>query len=314
MKTKISVILTTYNVEKYIKESIMSLINQNFTDYEVIVLDDGSKDKTLEIVKKYSDNFDFIKLRSYENLKGGTLRDEGFKASKGEYIIFLDGVDIFHEDLLYKMYEKIKTEKADICICNSFEFLGNKKNILKRHFHKTLPYGWAWDKLIKRSLIEKNKEVFSSLKSANNILFASLSCFLAQKIVKIDDCLVYRRIMDDSLTLNRNDENVFEALLELKENLEKQGIYEKLEKDFKLVAMQSIVHYYGMIKEKNKRFLIFKAIKEYEKDFHILALGNVIKEYTKDFEIYKRAVLVNSFLSFRIQLKLFGLKKENDIV
>ena len=310
MKIRISVILIAHNVEKYVNDSILSLINQNFTDYEVIILDDCSTDKTFEIAKKYADNFDFIKLYSYPHIKGGVLREEGFKLSKGEYVIFLEGEDIFHEDFLYKMYEKIKTEGAEVAICNSFEFLGSKKNILKKHHHKAVPYTWAWDKLVKRSLIEKNKIVFSSIDSANDILFTSIACFLASKIVKLDDYLVYKRIRDDSLISNRNEENIFTALLEVKENLEKRGVFDKFENDFKIIALQAIVWHYSTMKDKNKRFIIFKAIKEYEKDFHILSLKNVSKEYILDFELYKKAVTINSFFNFKLQAKFLNFKKK----
>lgn len=309
MKKKISVILTTYNIEKYIKESLLSLINQNFNDYEIIVLDDGSNDLTLNVIQKYTKSFDFIKLYSFSNLNAGELRNEGIKLSKGEYIIFLDGDDIFHEDFLYRMYEKIKTEKADICICNSFEFSKNKKNILKKHFHKTIPYSWAWDKLIKKSLIEKNKIQFSKLKSSNDILFTYLCCFLSDKIVKIDDILIYRRIRENSLTSNRNEENVFLAVLELQENLKERNIYETFEKEFKIIAMQTILWHYTSSKNKNKMLIIYKAMREYEKDFHIADLNHVNKEYSNDLELYKKAIASNSYFSFKIQNKILDFKK-----
>lgn len=310
MKTRISVILTTHNVEKYLKESILSLINQNFTDYEILIVDDNSADKTPDIAKKYSENFDFIRFHSFSNIKGGKLMDEAFKLSKGEYVIFLNGDDIFHEDFLYKMYEKIKLEQADIAICNSYEFLGNKKNILKRNFHKSLPYTWAWDKLVKRSLIEKNKIVFSSLESANEILFTSVAYFLAQKIAKIDEYYVYRRIRDDAMVSFRNEEDVFTALLELKENLEKRGLFSQFENQFKIIAMQAIIWHYNTMKDKNKKYIIFKAIKEYEKDFHIRDLKDVPKEYLLDMEIYKKAITVGSFFNFKWQTRFFNFKKK----
>ena len=310
MKTRISVILTAKNVEKYLNDSILSLINQNFTDYEIIIIDDNSSDKTMEIAQKYSKSFDFIKVYSFSKLKGGTLRDEDFKLSKVEYVIFLEGEDIFHEDFLYKMYEKIKTEQAEVAICNSFEFLGNKKNVLKKHFHKSIPYSWAWDKLVKRTLVEKNKIVFSSIASANDILFTSLVCFLASKTVKLDDYLVYKRIRDDSIISNRNEENIFTSLLELKENLEKREIYHQFENNFKIIAMQAIVWHYMTIKDKNKKQIIFKAIKEYEHDFHILNLENISKEYLFDFEFYKKIISTNSFFNFKLQSKLLEFKKK----
>ena len=157
MKVRVSVILTTHNSEKYLKDSILSLVNQNFTEYEIIIADNNSSDNTTLIAKKYAENFDFIKLCSKDGLKDGALKNEAFKLSKGEFVTFQSGDDIFHEDFLYKMYEKIRIDNADIAICNSFEFVENKKNVIKKYFQKTLPYAWAWDKLVRRSLIEKEK-------------------------------------------------------------------------------------------------------------------------------------------------------------
>ena len=90
MKKKISIILTTYNIEKYIKDCLLSLINQNFTDYEIIVMDDNSTDLTVSVVEKYERSFDFIHLYKNSHIGAGELRNKGFKLSKGEYVIFLD--------------------------------------------------------------------------------------------------------------------------------------------------------------------------------------------------------------------------------
>ena len=152
---RISAILTTYNLENIISETINSLIGQSFSDFEIIIADDGSSDSTVDIIKKYAQKFDFIKPLFLPHKGCGSARNEGYKLASGKYILFLDGDDVFDCDFLYNMYKKIEEEKADIVICNSKEFVGSIKNIKKTHFHSEYPIGWAWDKMIRKSLIDE---------------------------------------------------------------------------------------------------------------------------------------------------------------
>src|SRR3990172_7360951 len=89
---KVSVIIPTYNREKYIVETLQSVFEQTFTDYEVIVIDDGSTDNTSVVLKPYLDRIVYIRK---PNGGQGSARNVGIKKAKGEYIAFLDSDDLW---------------------------------------------------------------------------------------------------------------------------------------------------------------------------------------------------------------------------
>lgn len=105
---KFSIIIPVYNVEDYIKECLDSVMNQTYKDYEVIVVNDGTKDNSMDIVKKYK-----VKTINQENQGLSVARNTGAKAARGEYIIFLDSDDTIEKDLLKELSEAIE-DKPDI--------------------------------------------------------------------------------------------------------------------------------------------------------------------------------------------------------
>ena len=92
---KFSIVIPVYNVEKYIKKCLDSVANQSFKDYEVIVVNDGTKDNSMDIVKEYD-----FKVVNQKNMGLSEARNTGVKSSTGEYIIFLDSDDYIEKDLL----------------------------------------------------------------------------------------------------------------------------------------------------------------------------------------------------------------------
>ena len=92
-KPKISILISAYNAEKYLAECIQSVLNQNYDSYELIIVNDGSTDGTLDICKNYEETNSHVRVFSWEN-KGLILaRRKGIELSCGEYILFLDADD-----------------------------------------------------------------------------------------------------------------------------------------------------------------------------------------------------------------------------
>jgi len=118
---QISVIIPTYNCAKYLPGTIESVLRQSFTDFELIVIDDGSKDETRDIVAKYKVYFKEKLIYHFQENKGpSSARNKGLSLAQGEYLVFLDSDDIWDRKFLEVMFEKIFTEKLDLVICNYF--------------------------------------------------------------------------------------------------------------------------------------------------------------------------------------------------
>lgn len=109
---KISILVPAFNAEKFISSTILSVKNQNFTDWEMIIVDDGSTDKTVEIVNSYAADDKRIKLFTQTNRGGQIARNVAFSHSNGEYIVLLDADDQILPNKLYRQ-AKILDEKSD---------------------------------------------------------------------------------------------------------------------------------------------------------------------------------------------------------
>lgn len=126
----ISIVVPTYNRANVIHKSIDSILNQTYKDFELIIVDDGSKDNTEQVVKEYHD--DRIKYVRNESEKHGpsSARNIGIKHSTGQYIAFNDSDDEWHQDKLEKQIEFLKKTRADVTFCVMRKNSGGKQEYI----------------------------------------------------------------------------------------------------------------------------------------------------------------------------------------
>jgi glycosyltransferase involved in cell wall biosynthesis len=218
LSVKISVIIPIYNSEKYLSECLESIINQTFKDIEIICINDGSKDKSEQIIKQYAKKDKRIILLNQENKGAGPARDKGIKISKGEYLSFIDSDDFFHFRTLEIAYNNIKKFNSDVLRFQYFQF--KNKNELKinekiesyniKNFSMSM--GWCcvvWNRIWKASIIKKNKISFGKLKSGqDNVFNAKIFPFL-KNIILLDVKLAYHRKVYKSLSSNYKNKSMY---------------------------------------------------------------------------------------------------------
>lgn len=163
---KISIVVPFYNVEDYIEKSLSSLKNQTLKDIEIILVDDGSKDSSTEIAKKFAKE---DKRFSYYKKKNGGLSDArnyGMKYAKGEYLAFLDSDDYIDLDMYEKMYAVAHKNNADLVETDFIWEYPDKSvvdvsKVTERSRMLVDIRVVAWNKLYRRSLIEEIGVTFS---------------------------------------------------------------------------------------------------------------------------------------------------------
>ena len=116
VEIKVSVIIPVYNVKDYVGECLDSLINQSLREIEIICVDDGSTDGTLNILRQYETTDRRIKVIQQKNQYAGVARNIGMKHAHGKYMIFLDADDFFNETLLEKTYCEAERCNADVVL------------------------------------------------------------------------------------------------------------------------------------------------------------------------------------------------------
>ena len=173
---KISIIVPVYNGESYIKKCLDSLVNQTLNEIEIIIINDGSTDKTINILNEYKEKYqDKIIVINQENMGISMSRNKGLSIARGEYIGFVDSDDHVDTTMFQKLYEKAKIKNFDI-VSSSFYFSYDKKEELgvtdlfediesddglKQYLVNLYPV--IWNKIYKRELLknEKFKKVYA---------------------------------------------------------------------------------------------------------------------------------------------------------
>ena len=139
---KVSVIVPVFNTEKYLEKCLNSLINQTLQDIEIICVNDGSTDKSADIIKKFTNKDSRFKLINQENKKQGAARNAGMKIAKGEYIGFVDSDDWVDLEYYEKLYNAAKKYNADIALATNIRTGHGKDkkrlNITEEKFVTTL--------------------------------------------------------------------------------------------------------------------------------------------------------------------------------
>ena len=191
-----SIILPVYNSERFISNTIESVLNQTFKDYELIIINDGSTDKTFDICKKYSEDNKNIYLINQKNLGASEARNKGIYNAKNEYLIFLDSDDELDSDFLEVLNRKLESNKVDVLFFG-FKLIEDgrvRKNILdiKSNDFKNIIYelisndvfGYQCCKAIKRNIIIDNNICLDKKISINEDLV--FTCNILDFTSKID--------------------------------------------------------------------------------------------------------------------------------
>ncbi len=121
-KNKVSIIIPVYNVEKYLKECVDSIIRQNYENWEVLLVDDGSKDSSSAICDEYSSKDSRIITIHQENAGPSRARNHGLDKSTGQFVMFVDSDDHIEQNMIRKMIDTINDNEADLVICGYARF------------------------------------------------------------------------------------------------------------------------------------------------------------------------------------------------
>lgn len=205
---KYSIIIPAYNAEKYIARCIQSIINQNYKDLEMIIVNDGSNDLTLEILKGY--DCDFLKIISVENGGVSRARNIGLNHAKGDFIIFVDSDDFLRDDFFARLddinpkkgctyvfdYQKVIGDVAQENITSNIKnVIISKQEVLNFcvksncNPYKNTRFNTVWGKLFDRNVLNKVR-FDENLSVGEDALFFLEAAILSERVIYIN-CLMY---------------------------------------------------------------------------------------------------------------------------
>ena len=277
---KISIIVPVYNTAKYLDKCIQTLINQTLENIEIIFIDDGSEDNSVEILKNYAKKDKRIRILKQNHKRQGAARNYGLSIAQGEYIGFVDSDDWVKLDMFEKLYYQAKETDSDIVMCsmNTFEDGTNKiivntyntLDIFNQKFFEntftpqdTLNFIFnisvsPYNKIYRKNLIAKNNIKFPESVYFEDNAFFFKSWLNAKKISLLNQKLYQYRKSTASTTKNdKNKLDIFKTLDLTKNILEENNYYNRLKTDYFRYKSASLQYWFGSIQNKRIKFLFF---------------------------------------------------------
>ena len=307
---KVSVIIPVYNVETYLRQCLDSVAGQTLKEIEIICVDDGSTDGSLNILKEYEAKDSRFRILIQANAGAGAARNNGMRHAKGEYFSFLDSDDFFEPQMLEKAYERAERDQADFVVYKSDQYQTETKEFKDVSWvvrEKELPpyqpfnhrqmtdnvfkvfVGWAWDKLFRRSFVEQYHLTFQEQRTSNDMLFVFSAVALAKRISLVPEVLAHqRRDVKDSLSKTRENswDCFYHALTALRDELKKEGLYAELERDYINYALHFSLWNYNTLSEPTKSRLKEKMEKEWFAELGIAGKDRKYFYNKKEFDQY----------------------------
>lgn len=294
---KVSIVMPVYNAEKYLKEALDSVVHQSYKNLEIICVDDGSTDFSLDILKNYKSNDPRIHILTQKNQYAGVARNSGLDYATGEYIMFLDSDDVFEKNMVAYLVGKAKRYDPDIIVFgyNLFRdqvkrrrpvrnqygngILCSAKDISETIFQMTR--SMPWDKFLKTEFVKKAGIRYDQMKVNNDVYFNRVIVAEASKMLFCTKRLINYRISNlTSLQggLDKNPVDFLVAIEKVYDELRKRGLYNLFRNSYKLMVISNIILHLQRIESYNSFSTIVAEIKDrnvFEK-LHIVETADII--------------------------------------
>lgn len=227
---KLSILVAAYNAEKYLDACIQSVLSQNYRDYELIIVNDGSNDRTESICQKFALMDKRVKVFSWENHGLILARRKGVEIATGDYILFLDADDMYVKDALSFIVAEL-TEEIDVLIYR-FQFIYDatneiaesgmkekriyneqEKEALFLGFINNYEFNHMWSKVIRRKLLLKDKFDYTKVKDIRlgEDLLQSIFIYDLAKNVRLSNKVIYQyRVLKKSMSHGFDERHFFD--------------------------------------------------------------------------------------------------------
>ena len=271
-----SIVTTVYNKEKYIKQCILSVLNQTFGDFEFIVVNDCSTDNTLNVLEEFKD--DRIKIHNIANNRGVSFcRNYGLKNACGKYIYFIDSDDYLEETILKRAYEELCLNPSDMLIFPYHLYMETKKRVKRDNSKRILKPIVNFKKPFcvqssTKELLELSYEVWNKI--FNRDFLCNSSIFFKEDLGFSEDLVFYCDILAHAKTATYLDAAGYYYRFFRKKKFNNDYVVEQFEKAFGYIK-DTIVNKMGeeYYIQKVSSILNYWIIKlDYDKDLYNLAL------------------------------------------
>lgn len=330
---KVSVIVPVYNVEEYLSECLDSLVNQTLEDIEIVCVNDGSTDGSLEILNEYETRYSNLKVISQENKGLSGARNSGLEHVCGDYVYFIDSDDILVEDALEKMYDVSKSKSLDLLLFKLINFDDETKEKTKSSYYEMKYLSeYVGDKVFSHKDIAEcifrlavtiqgklfKRQIIEGMKFEEGIIFEDNPFFIealfkSERVYFLDEHLYLKRVRTGSITQSPNEKffdylKVANMLIDISK---RYGVYDDYKKSlFRKIFSNIFFRFCEVSDEYRDEF--FKRIKTdfLEKKAELdndEVFQNGPERYRK---IFYNALEMDTPLEYELSVNLFDCEEE----
>ena len=314
----VSIVVAVYNSAKYLRQAMESILNQSYSDIEVIAVDDGSSDGSLEILYDLASHDH--RLTVYENHEesdgAAVARNIGISHATGKYLMVLDSDDFFEKDMIEKLCFLAEENAADVVICDGYRYDDRNGVDLERNsilYRDKLPadarifapeenkdnlfvmtLGAAWNVLFSLQLIRKYDLMFKSFHHADDFELVYMAFAHAEKIMILPERLVHYRVNHAGSQAANVDcwpDTAWKAMLSFKKALMAAGLFETYRVAFLRVAARYVSFYINSMSSEQSFIKLFDELKNERLDE--LGLKTARSEEIDDDGLYGLIRLLN---------------------
>ncbi|MBR3140743.1 MAG: glycosyltransferase family 2 protein [Methanobrevibacter sp.] len=327
---KISVIIPVFNTAKYLSNCLDSVLTQSLKDIEVICINDGSTDNSLEILNDYASRDSRITVINQKNSGLSASRNRGVKHSSSEYILFLDSDDYIKKDCLEKLYEISKSKSLDVLMFKLINF-DDKTNEKSTYNYFDMPFlknmvgenvfNWmdvenrlfdisvtAPGKLFKMDLI-KDIDFPEGLIFEDNLFFTKVA-LKADRMYFLDEYIYFRRIRNDSITNSyfKDFSDVITIYELMEEFLIKENKFQKLYAKLYTRKYRDVYNRFNLTSDEYKKDFFEKLKTSFKKDSKNITDKNALSK--RSLEIFNSAIESDTYVEFQLKVQLFDLNQK----
>ena len=317
---KVSIIVPIYNVQKYLEKCLESLVNQTLKEIQIILVNDGTKDNSGEIAKKYQEKYP-EKIIYLEKENGGLsdARNYGIPHATGEYIAFLDSDDFVELNMYEEMYNLAQKEQSDMVECDFiWEYPNKSKQDIgtiyegkKEMLEKVRVV--AWNKLIRRTLLEEAQISFPKGYRYEDVEFTYKLIPYLQKVSFLKKSCIHYMQRQGSISNSQNErtKEIFDILEHVIAFYKEKSLYDQYKTELEYIYIRyllcsSLLRMTKIQDKKIKKELLNKTWENLNTKFPNWKKNEILRKRKNGKNLYIRTV---NKITYSFYCKIFGLLK-----
>ena len=284
----VSIVVPVYNAAPYLRQCLDSVINQTWKNLDIVCVNDGSKDDSLDILNEYESADPRIRVftKGNEGKGAASARNMGLEQAVGEYVQFLDSDDFFEPDMIETLVNNAITTGAEVVICRGQIFDDELQKVTERLPHPDLQYApdktsfnwkecpeyiceiadnYAWNKLFRRELLIKNDLHFTPISISDDQDLSMIAPIVAEKVAVVDRAFINYRTgtgtsQCDSQT--KHPEAAYEGCYTVVKRLKGLGVWDDVKQSYMNVAIRLMREYFDRMTEYDKIEFLYNKYRE----------------------------------------------------